>query len=261
MSAQTYTTDNIRNVAIIGHSHTGKTSLVSAMLFDAGVVNRLCKVDDGNTTTDFDEDEQERKITINTAVAHLDRRGIKLNVIDTPGYGIYTTDALQGLRVADSALMLVSAVAGPEVQTDKLWKAAAASQLPVLFAVNLLDRDRASFSRTVSALQHKYGRAVVPVQVPIGEEASFAGVVDLITGKAYTWPRDESGKATETTVPADLADDVAAAREALFEMVAEQDETLMERYLESGALDPETFRSGLKAAIAARALCPVLRGR
>ena len=257
MSAQTYTTDNIRNVAIIGHSHTGKTSLVSAMLFDAGVVNRLCKVDDGNTTTDFDEDEQERKITINTAIAHLDRRGIKLNVIDTPGYGIYTTDALQGLRVADSALMLVSAVAGPEVQTDKLWKAAAASQLPVLFAVNLLDRDRASFSRTVSALQHKYGRAVVPVQVPIGEEASFAGVVDLITGKAYTWPRDESGKATETTVPADLADDVAAAREALFEMVAEQDETLMERYLESGALDPETFRSGLKAAIAARALCPV----
>jgi elongation factor G len=257
MSAQTYTTDNIRNVAIIGHSHTGKTSLVSAMLFDAGVVNRLCKVDDGNTTTDFDEDEQERKITINTAVAHFDRSGIKINLIDTPGYGIYTTDALQGLRVADAALMLVSAVAGPEVQTDKLWKAAAASELPLLFAVNLLDRDRASFSRTVSALQHKYGREVIPIQLPIGEESSFAGVVDLIGGKAYTWPHDESGKATEAAIPAEMADDVAAAREALFEMVAEQDEALMETYLERGALDPETFRKGLKAAVAARALCPV----
>jgi elongation factor G len=257
MSAQTYTTDNIRNLAIIGHSHTGKTSLVSAMLFDAGVVNRLCKVDDGNTTTDFDEDEQERKITINTAVAHFDRSGIKINLIDTPGYGIYTTDALQGLRVADAALMLVSAVAGPEVQTDKLWKAAAASELPLLFAVNLLDRDRASFSRTVSALQHKYGREVIPIQLPIGEESSFAGVVDLIGGKAYTWPHDESGKATEAAIPAEMADDVAAAREALFEMVAEQDEALMETYLERGALDPETFRKGLKAAVAARALCPV----
>ncbi len=257
MSAQTYTTDNIRNLAIIGHSHTGKTSLVSAMLFDAGVVNRLCKVDDGNTTTDFDEDEQERKITINTAVAHFDRSGIKINLIDTPGYGIYTTDALQGLRVADAALMLVSAVAGPEVQTDKLWKAAAASELPLMFAVNLLDRDRASFSRTVSALQHKYGREVIPIQLPIGEESSFAGVVDLIGGKAYTWPHDESGTATEAAIPAEMADDVAAAREALFEMVAEQDEALMETYLERGALDPETFRKGLKAAVAARALCPV----
>jgi len=257
MSAQTYTTDNIRNVAIIGHSHTGKTSLVSAMLFDAGVVNRLCKVDDGNTTTDFDEDEQERKITINTAVAHFDRSGTKVNLIDTPGYGIYTTDALQGLRVADAALMLVSAVAGPEVQTDKLWKAAATSELPLLFAVNLLDRDRASFSRTVSTLQHKYGREVIPIQLPIGEESSFVGIVDLVSGKAYTWPHDESGKAAEAAIPAEMADDVAAAREALIEMVAEQDEALMETYLERGALDPETFRKGLKAAVAARALCPV----
>ena len=104
-----YATDKIRNVAVIGHSHTGKTSLVSAMLFDSGTVNRLCKVDDGNTTTDFDEDEHERKITINTAVAHLDHKGVKINLIDTPGYSIFVTDALQGLRVADAALMTVSA--------------------------------------------------------------------------------------------------------------------------------------------------------
>ena len=122
-----YATENIRNVALVGHSDTGKTSMVSAMLFDSGAVNRLTKVDDGNTTTDFDEDEHDRKITINTAVAHVQHRGVKVNLIDTPGYGIFSTDALQGLRVADSALMMIPAVAGIEVQTEKMWKSAARS--------------------------------------------------------------------------------------------------------------------------------------
>ena len=257
MSAQTYPTDKIRNVAIVGHSHTGKTSLVSALLFNAGAVTRLCKVDDGNTTTDFDEDEHERKITINTAVAHVDHKGTKVNLIDTPGYGIYTTDALQGLRVADAALMLVSAVAGAEVQTDRLWKNATSSGLPVLFAINLMDRDRASFDRTLSALQVRYGREVTPVQLPIGAEATFSGIVDLVSGKAFSWPHDESGKAAEVDVPADMADSVATAREALMEMVAEQDESLMETYLEAGELDVETLRKGLQAAVASRALFPV----
>ncbi|MGD8440156.1 MAG: GTP-binding protein, partial [Holophagae bacterium] len=230
----TFATDAIRNVAVAGHSDTGKTSLVAAMLFNGGAVNRLLKVDDGNTVTDFDEDEHERKITINTAVAHVEHRKTKINLIDTPGYSIYTTDALQGLRVADATLLLVSAVSGVEVQTDKMWKAAEANELPVLLGVNLMDRDRASFARTVEALQKKYGREVTPVQLPIGEEGSFEGVVDLISGKAYTWPHDDSGAATETDVPADLADEVASAREALMEMVAEQDEELMEAYLEAG---------------------------
>ena len=257
MSPQTHATDNIRNVAVVGHSDTGKTSLVSALLFNSGAVNRLCKVDDGNTTTDFDEDEQERKITINTAVAHLVHDGTKVNLIDTPGYGIYTTDAVQGLRVADAALLLISAVSGVEVQTDKMWKAAAGFELPVMIAVNLMDRDRASFGRTVEALQKKYGREVTPIELPIGEEGDFSGVVDLITGKAFTWPNDESGKASEVDVPADMADDVAAAREALMEMVAEQDEELMEAYLEAGELDTEVFLGGLKQAVEQRSLYPV----
>jgi elongation factor G len=257
MSSKTYPTDQIRNVAVVGHSDTGKTSLVSALLFDAGVVNRLCKVDDGNTTTDFDEDEHERKITINTAVAHFEHRETKVNLIDTPGYGIYTTDAVQGLRVADTALLLISAVSGVEVQTDKMWKAAASFDLPVLFAINLLDRDRASFSRTVESLQKKYGREVTPIQLPIGQEASFTGVVDLISGKAFTWEHDESGKASEVDVPGDMADEVASAREALMEMVAEQDEDLMDAYLEAGELDTETFIGGLQKAISSRALYPV----
>ena len=252
-----YATENIRNVAVVGHSDTGKTSLVSAVLFNSGAVNRLTKVDDGNTITDFDEDEHDRKITINTVVAHFEHRGTKVNLIDTPGYGIFTTDALQGLRVADTALLMVSAVAGVEVQTEKMWKAAADFDLPVLFGVNLMDRDRASFSRVFESLHKKYGRQVTALQLPIGEEAKFAGVVDLVSGKAFTWEHDESGKPTETDIPGDLADDVAAAREALMEMVAEQDEELMEKYLEEGELDAETFAKGLKKAITARELFPV----
>jgi elongation factor G len=252
-----YSTENIRNVAVVGHSHTGKTSLVSAMLFDSGAMNRLCKVDDANTTTDFDEDEHDRKITINTAIAHVDHRGVKINLIDTPGYGIFSTDAMQGLRVADSALMMISAVAGVEVQTEKMWNAAAGFGLPVLFAVNLMDRDRASFSRVVEALQKKYGREVTPLQLPIGQESAFTGIVDLVSGKAFTWQHDESGKVAEAEVPADMAEQVSAAREALMEMVAEQDEDLMEKYLEEGELEAETFAKGLKKAITARELFPV----
>ncbi len=253
----TFPTENIRNVAITGHSDTGKTSLVSAMLFTSGAMTRFGKVDEGIAPTDFDEDEIERKITINTALAHVEHEGCKVNLVDTPGYGIFTTEAFQGIRVADAVALLVSAVAGIEVQTEKMWKASAKWELPVLFLVNLMDRDRASFDRTVASLQKKYGREVVPVQIPIGEEGSFHGVVDLMTGKALTWEKDESGKVTVGDIPADLADAAAAAREGLMEMVAEQDEATMEAYLEAGELDDETFRTGLAKAIRNRALFPV----
>jgi len=252
-----FSTDKIRNVAFVGHSDTGKTSLAAAMLFNGGAVNRLLSVDDGNTLTDFDEDERDRKITINTAVAHVEHRDHKINIIDAPGYGIYTTDALQGMAVADSVVLLVSAVGGIEVQTQKMWKAAKKAQLPVLFNINLMDRDRASFSRTLEALQNKYGRGVTPMQIPIGLEAGFEGVVDLLSGKALTWPGDASGKMSEVDVPADLADEVASAREALMEMVAEQDEETMEKYLEEGELDAESLAAGLKNAIQQRMIFPV----
>jgi elongation factor G len=254
----TFNTDAIRNVAVTGHSHTGKTSLVSAMLYNGGAVNRLLRVDDGNTITDFDDDEHERKITINTAIAHFEHRNTKVNLIDTPGYSIYTTDALQGMRVADASLLLISAVAGVEVQTDKLWKSAAATGLPVLIGVNLMDRDRASFQRTVETLQKRFGREVTPIQLPIGEEAGFKGVVDLISGKAFTWESNDSGTPTEIDIPDGLADEVSAAREALMEMVAEQDEALMEAYLEAGELDTDTFIRGLKKAVASRSVFPVV---
>ncbi|MCD4748672.1 MAG: elongation factor G [Thermoanaerobaculales bacterium] len=257
MSVKTFATENIRNVAVTGHSGTGKTSLVSAMLFDTGAVTRLLKVDDGNTITDFDEDERERKITINTSIAYVQHRDCKINFLDTPGYGIYTTDALQGLRVADAALLTISAVSGVEVQTDKMWRAAAGFDLPVFFAINLMDRDRASFERTFSALQKKYGRGVTSLQIPIGAEGAFSGVVDLLSGQAFTWEHNESGKPMTVDVPADLADEVSNAREALTEMIAEQDEDLMEKYLEEGELDAESLARGLKEAIKAREIFPV----
>ncbi len=257
MSPQTFPTDKIRNVAVVGHSQTGKTTLVSALLFDSGMVNRLCRVEDGNTTTDFDDDEVERRTSINTAIAHLVQRDVKVNLIDTPGAAIYTTEAMQGLRVADCAVLLVSAVAGIEVQTEKLWKATADFGLPVVLLVNLMDRDRASFGRTLEALRKKMGRGATPLELPIGEEGSFRGVVDLLTGTALTWERDDSGKATAIEVPADMADEVTAAREALVEMVAEQDESTMETYLGTGSLDEETLRRGLAKAVRERLLFPV----
>lgn len=257
MSTPIYTTDAIRNVAVAGHSDTGKTTLVSALLFDSGAVNRFAKVDDGHTVTDFDDDEIERGITINTAVAYFEHKDVKVNLIDTPGYSIFTTEAVQGLRVADTLALMVSAVGGIEVQTEKMWKKAEEYGLPVFLVVNLMDRDRASFDRSLQALQKRMGRGVVALQVPIGEESSFTGVVDLITGKAYTWPGDESRDVEIGDVPADMADTVASAREALMEMVAEQDEELMEAYLEAGELDQETFLKGLAMAIGSRSLFPV----
>jgi elongation factor G len=257
MAAKTVPSDKIRNVAVIGHSSTGKTTLISAILFDAKEVNRLGKVDKGNAITDFDDEAVERKITIGAAVAYAFHRECKLNLIDTPGYSIFTTEAVQGIKVAEAALMLVSAVAGPEVQTEKLWKICAGMVTPVIFAVNMMDRERASAQRTVQQLQRKFGREVLPLQLPIGEEAGFAGVVDLVRSRAYRFPADESGTVEEVAVPADVKADAEAARAALIEMVAEQDEALLERFFADGTLSDEDLVSGLTRAVAGRKIFPV----
>jgi elongation factor G len=168
MASKPFPSDKVRNVAVVGHSSTGKTTLISAMLFDSKEVNRLGKVDKGTAITDFDDEAVERRITIGTAVAYARQRDCKLNLVDTPGYSIFTTEAVQGVKVTEAALMLVSAVAGPEVQTEKMWKVCASLGKPLLFAVNMMDRERASASRTLQQLQKKFGREVVPLQLPIG---------------------------------------------------------------------------------------------
>jgi elongation factor G len=258
MANKLVTSDKIRNVAVVGHSSTGKTSLISAMLFDAKEVARLGKVDKGTAITDFDDESVERKITIGAAVAHAMHKGHRINLIDTPGYSIFTTEAVQGMKVTEAALMAVSAVAGPEVQTEKLWKIAADAETPVLFVVNAMDRERASATRTLDQLQKKFGRTLIPVQMPIGEEAKFAGVVDLVRMKAHRFPADESGTQEITDVPADLKDDAEAARAQLIEMVAEQDEALLEKFFGEGTLSEEELAAGLAKAVAARKLNPVV---
>jgi elongation factor G len=257
MPAKLFPSDKIRNVAVVGHSSTGKTTLISAIVFDAKETNRLGKVDKGNAITDFDEEAVERKITIGAAVAHAHHRDCKLNLVDTPGYSIFTTEALQGLKVSEAALMLVSAVAGPEVQTEKMWKGCAAMEKPVLIAINLMDRERASASRTAQQVQKKFGREVVPVQLPIGEEHGFSGVVDLVSSTAIRFPADESGAAERVDVPAELKDEADAARSALIEMVAEQDEALLEKFFAEGTLTTEELATGLTKAFRSRRIFPL----
>jgi elongation factor G len=163
-----YTTDSIRNVALVGHGDVGKTSLASSFLFDSGAVNRLGKVDQGNTVTDFDEDEIERKITISSSPCFVEWEKVKINILDTPGYGNFVADARAALRAVDAAVVLVCGVSAVEVQTEKVWRWADEYQLPRIIVVNKLDRERADFSRVVEIIQKSFGRGPVPVQIPIG---------------------------------------------------------------------------------------------
>jgi elongation factor G len=249
---------NIRNVAIVGHNGSGKTQLASAILFDAGMVNRLGKVDEGNTVTDFDEEEIARKHTLSASIGYAEWNKTKVNIIDTPGFANFFSDARAALGVADGALVVVDAVSGPEVQTEKAWEDAEAQELPRLVVLSRMDRERASLNRTLGTIQASFGRMVVPIQMPIGEEKNFRGVVDLIGMKAYTFAADGSGKMTEGAVPADLADAVTSARDALVEVVAEADDTLIEKFFESGTLTQDELVGGLRRAVVGRKLFPLV---
>lgn len=250
-----YDAHSIRNVALVGHSGAGKTQLVSALLFDAGAVNRFGRVDEGTTVTDYDEEEISRKHTLASSLAHAEWNRHKINFIDTPGMGNFLTDARAALRVADAALVVVDAVAGVEVSTEKMWAAADELDLPRMIVLNRLDRERASLERSLDSLRGALGRTVIPVQLPIGEEKNFQGVVDLIAMKAWTFGAD--GKPTETAVPPDMADQAQAAREALIEMVAEADDALMEKFFDAGTLTQEELVTGLKRGFAAARIFPL----
>ncbi|MGZ8867929.1 MAG: GTP-binding protein, partial [Thermoanaerobaculia bacterium] len=188
-----YSGNEIRNVALAGHNDTGKTTLVSQLLFNAGGVTRLGRIEDGTTVTDFDPDEIDRKHSISAALAFAEWKDTKINLLDTPGFGIFLMEARSSLRVADAAAIVVSAVTGVEVTTEKVWKFADEFNLPRLIIANKMDRERASFSRTLDALQKKFGKNVVPIQIPMGEEKDFNGIIDLISMKAYRYPADTSG--------------------------------------------------------------------
>jgi elongation factor G len=253
-----YDAGSIRNVAIVGHTGSGKTQLASAILADAGMVNRFGKVDDGTTVTDFDEEEIARKHTLSASLAYAEWNKHKINLIDTPGIGNFLSDAQAALHVADAAILVVDGVAGVMVQTEKVWEASEALGLPRLVVVNRLDRERASLERTLRSLRDTCSRAVMPIQLPIGEEKAFKGVVDLVRRKAYVYGSNESGQFKEEAVPADMSAAVEQARESLIEMVAESDEKLMERFFDAGTLTDDELVAGLRAAAIAGKLFPVV---
>ena len=255
-----YESKEIRNVAVVGHGDSGKTTLTAGLLFAAGATNRLLRVDEGNTITDFDEEEIQRKITISTAVAVEEWKKTKINILDTPGYNIFINDTKASLVAADAVLVLVDGVAGVEVQTEKVWHFANEFNLPRAIMVNKLDRERADFQRALASVHENFGRAAVPIQIPIGVERDFKGVVDLIGMKAYTYTPDGDGKGKEGEIPADLADAAQKAHEALVEMVAEGNDALMEQFFEKGTLEREQIIEGLKNAVREKRIFPVMCG-
>jgi elongation factor G len=249
----------IRNVAVAGHRGTGKTSLVEAMLFQAGAVNRLGTIEAGSTVSDWDEDEQRRQMTISASLAHLEWQGRKINLIDTPGEPSFQGDTIAALRVVEGALIVVSAVMGVEVQTSRVWARADELGLARVFFVNMLDRERADFLRALNALQSSLSPQAVAVHLPIGAEHELTGIVDLLHMKAYMSP-DGGKEGAPADVPAAMADEVAEYREKLLDSVVETDEGLMERYLEGQELSPEEVAQALKDAVTRGEIFPVACG-
>jgi elongation factor G len=253
-----YDTSDVRNVALIGHGNSGKTSLTAGLLFTCGATNRLTKVDEGNTITDFDEEEIARKITISTAVAAAEWSRKKINLIDTPGFNIFINDTKASLVAADAAFVVVDGVAGVEVQTEKVWSYCEEFKLPRAIIINKLDRERSEFQRTLENVQSVFGRTAVPVQLPIGAERDFKGVVDLVRMKSYSYTPDGDGKGKEGDIPANLAGAAKKAHDALVEMVAEGNDALMEQFFDKGTLEPEQILGGLRDAVRAMRIYPVL---
>ncbi len=252
-----YTSDNIRNVALISHGGAGKTSLTEALLFTSGAVNRLGKVEAGNTTTDFDPDEIRKQVTINVGLAPLEWSDIKVNLLDTPGYFDFIGDVLGALRVADSVVTVVCAVSGVEVGTEKVWGYADDFSLPRFVVINKLDRENADFEKTLDQLRSHFGLNVAPLQMPIGREANFKGVVDLVKQKAIMFS-DDGMKVSEEEIPADLVDQAQDLREKLIEATAEADDSLLEKYLEGEELTDEELKKGLRQGVLKGKIVPVL---
>jgi len=252
--------DRIRNIALIGHRGSGKTSLHEAMLFEAGAVNRLGKVVDGSTVSDYEDDEQEREMSIGATLASFEHDGRKINLIDTPGEPSFVADAAAALRVCDAAVVVVNAVMGVEVHTERLWRRADTEGLARLVFVNMLDRERADFFRALDALQDAFGSHVVATEIPIGSEHEVTGVVDLIDMKAFAHEGDGRGNSAESEIPDELRAQAEEYREKLMDEVAENSDELMERYLEGEEIDHDEIVTVLKKGVTEGTIFPVTCG-
>ncbi len=253
-----FESSDIRNVALIGHGHCGKTSLASAMLFTGGATERHQKPDDGNATTDFDEEEIARKLSISAALAALPWQKSKINLIDTPGYNIFLNESRSALVAADAALVVLDGVAGIEVSTEKVWGFAKDFSLAAALVVNKLDRERSSFERVVESIHERFGRAAVPVHLPLGSEKSFTGIIDLIRMQCISYKPGANGRGVEGDIPDSEKEAATAGHEALIEMIAEGNDELMEEFFATGTLPVEHIVSGLQEAIGNRRIFPIL---
>jgi elongation factor G len=249
---------NLRNLALIGHGHAGKTTLVSAMLQTAGATQRFGHVDDGTATTDYDDEEIARKMSISTGLACVEWGKNKLNLLDTPGFNMFVHEAKMVLPVVDAALVVVDGVAGVEVVTERVWGYCEEINLPRMIVVSRMDRERADATRVLESLTKAFGRAVTLLQLPIGSEKSLTGIVDLVRMKAFTYEMGGNGKGKEGPIPANLADTAKAAHEALVELVAEGKDELMEEFFEKGTIPEEHLVPALHEAIREDKLFPVL---
>ncbi len=253
-----YETKDIRNVGIAGHGHCGKTSVVAGLLFAAGATSRLTRVDEGNTVTDYDDEEIQRKLTISTSLAAIEWKKTKINLLDTPGFNMFVNDARATLIAADAAVVVVDGTTGVEPLTEKMWGIADEFELPRALVITKLDRDRSSFERTLDSIHGRFGRAAVPIQIPIGREKDFKGIVDLIRMKAYLYTPDGDGKAREAEIPADYAEQAKTAHEELVELVAEGKDDLMEEFFEKGTLPEEHIVTGLTEEMREMRVFPVV---
>ena len=249
-----YKTSDIRNITLVGHGGDGKTTLAEAMLFDSGAIDRQCRTEDGNTVMDFDPEETKRHISISSALAPVEWNGVKINLIDTPGYFDFVGDAASGYYLADSALILISGLSGLSVGAEQAWEKCAEDKIPRAFVINQMDKEHADFEKSLSSLKDSYGTHITLLQLPIGQGLDFKGVVDIIDMKAYEF---DGNDAKEVEVPEDLADRAAQIREEIIENAAENDEELMEKYFEGEQLTKQDIIKGLKEGIIDGDVVPV----
>ena len=253
-----YEGKDIRNLVVIGHSHSGKTSLVSAMLYTGGATPKLGHVDDGSTVTDYDEEAISRQMTVSTGIAPVEWRNTKINLLDSPGFTLFAHEAKIAMSASEAAMLVVDGVAGVEVVTEKVWQYAHEINLPRVIVVSRMDRERANYETALESLRSAFGRQVVPVQLPIGSEKNLKGVVDLVTMKAYTYEMGGNGKGKEGPIPGDLQSAAQEAHENLVEIVAEGKDELMEEFFEKGTISEEHLIPALHEAIRDDKIFPVL---
>jgi elongation factor G len=253
-----YEAKDIRNVLLVGHGGAGKTSLLEAMLFTSGAITRMGRIEDGNTVSDHDPDEQRKGISVSLSTAPVEWKGVKINVLDAPGYADFVGDLRSAVRAVDAVILVVSAVDGVEVQTEVAWELAVEAGLPRAIFVNKMDRERASWDQTVAQLVSSFGNQVAPLELPIGQEHDFAGVADLLTEKAFRYETGATGTGGEWD--AQIHEVADASREKLMEAVAESDDALIEKYLDEGSLSEDEIVRGVKAGFAEAKIAPVIAG-